>query len=1092
MRNVNFSSYSTNISNIRNYIDSKLGNKLVSSSNTLKPNDEYTTRYNVGMDSAYYKVLQSPTQTNMCRSNTSFNTTKVTPFIRDERRYQNSLLEKPIIANNRMNSDTYSVVKGNTPNFKYSHLDHSNFLNEKTLNIPSKYLSSKYYNSEYYSGTVNSGNSYSKFGKEPFYGISTCRKRALECISNTDMKSATLNDENEEFYDAISDNEYGDYDRTTSKINIQPPIKKPLHVLTPSTAYSSGQLGTKQNTLKSRSTTYGIPLSLVEGDDTFFFESKNPEYSLQNAISTPVSYINEVKYSHPDIISRSSMLPPSALATGSINQRLRTPLRYRNTQMLNKSGTCSRILTAAEMKQAFCRVRRPVGILRDFTPTISDKSYTDNKAGEVHDSKITDFNCDKINAVILENSTIAEKLVMKDKHSINATIETKNVSADSDLTTSNKLGDSENLSQIKNSFGKFIKNKEHDKTLSELDNSSKEYTASFNELNMKDNDKKFGLDIDIKYPAKNVKGIDSKSCEISEETSKDINKEINKDINNEINKDINKEIGKETTKENDKEINREINEVSKANKEDNEEAIKEVNKDIVPWWLANTDKPNMVAIEEDSVFAPDSDSSDDMKNKDINDESKLPLPSLFKNNSSKSLQLNNTENTGQLEEVNTLHGVFENNSSSLESITKPSNSSIFCIGGTESSLQSGETKQLNANFIHQPSSSASIFSVNNGNSGNFVANLSEAPKTIDLQSNNKNTSTETQTDIFKNNLCTVFSEGSSASNLLNNNNLFSFSNTLNNSSTKGSNSNELSQLTPNSLQPKDLDNSILSKPTSLFGVTTQGITNASDSLFSQLTKSPEKSGNLLSDAVSPQNDNSATLFSSTQPSLFNSVSKFKDNNITLNSSDSAKNLIFGDTFTKKPELNSTGSIFGTISSSSFIPFSSTTLNPVPSVGTNPNGSIFGSASTISQSSTVTPLSISGGLFGAQPTSGSATSLVTNNSGNNGNSLTSTDNKTSGLFGPFSNSSFSSTNIGTGNTYLFGQQSGISSPFGTSPIQNPPAANIFGSTTQNISSGILGPNSILTSNSSNPFIGHATNSNSATSHRRRIARAKRSQ
>ncbi|OII76176.1 hypothetical protein cand_005740 [Cryptosporidium andersoni] len=1089
MRNVNFSSYSTNISNIRNYIDSKLGNKLVSSGNTLKPNDEYTTRHNVGMDSAYYKVLQSPTQTNMCRSNTPFNTTKVTPFIREERRYQNSLLEKPIIASNRINSDTYSVVKGNTPNFKYSHLDHSNFLNEKTLNIPSKHSNSKYYISEYYNGTINSGNSYSKFGKEPSYGISTCRKRTLECMSNTDMKSATLNDESEEFYDAISDNEYGDNDKITSKINIQPPIKKPLHVLTPSTAYSSGQLGTKQNTLKGRSTTYGIPLSLVESDDAFFLESKNPERSLQSDISTPVSYINEVKYSHPDIISRSSILPPSALATGSINQRLRTPLRYRNTQILNKSGTCSRILTAAEMKQVFCRVRRPVGILRDFTPIIPDKSYADNKTGEVNDSKITNSNYDKINAELLENSTISEKSVIKNKHPINATIETKSDSADSDLITSSKLGDSENLSQIKNIFGKFINNKEHDKTLSELDNSSKEYRTDFNELNVKDNDKKFGLDTD-KYPAKNANVIDSKSCEISEEASKDINKEINKDTNSEINKGINKDIGKETTKENDKEINREVSEISKVNKEDNEEAIKEVNKDIVPWWLANADKPNMVAIEEDSVFAPDSDSSDNMKNKDINDESKLPLPSLFKDNSSKSLQVNNIENTGQSEEVNTLHRVFENNSSGLESITKPSNSSIFCIGGTESSLQSGETKQLNANFIHQPSSSASIFSVNNGNSGNF-ANLPEVPKTIDLQSNSKNILTETQTNIFKNNLCTVSSKDSSASNLLNNNNLFSFSNTLNNSSTKGSNSNELGQLIPNSSQSKDLDNSILSKPVSLFGVTTQGITNTSDSLFSQLTKSPEKSGNLLSDAVSPQKDNSVTLFSSTQPSPFKSVSEFKDSNVTSNSSGSAKNLVFGDTFTKKPELNSTGSIFGTTSPSSFIPFSSTTLNPVPSVGTNPSGSIFGSTSTTSQSSTVAPLSASGGLFGAQPTSGSATSLIANNSGNNGNSLTSTDNKTSGLFGPFSNNSFSSTNIGTSNTYLFGQN-GASSPFGTSPIQNPPAANIFGSATQNISSGTLGPNPILTSNSNNPFIGHTSNSNSATSHRRRIARAKRSQ
>ncbi|EEA06238.1 uncharacterized protein CMU_007270 [Cryptosporidium muris RN66] len=1087
MRNVNFSPYSANISNIRNYIDSKLGNKLVSSSNTLKPNDEYTTRHNFGMDSAHYKVLQSPIQTNMCRSNTPFNTTKVTPFIREERRYQNSLLEKPIMAINRVNSDTYSVVKGNTPNFKYSHLDHSNFLNEKTLNIPSKYSSSKYNISEYYNGTINSGNSYSKFGKEP-YGISTCRKRTLECMSNTDMKSATLNDESEEFYDAMSDNEYGDDDKVTSKINIQPPIKKPLHVLTPSTAYSSGQLGTKQNTLKGRSTTYGIPLSLVESDDTFFLESKNPERSLQSDISTPVSYINEVKYSHPDIISRNSILPPSALATSNINQRLRTPLRYRNTQILNKPGTCSRILTAAEMKQAFCRVRRPVGVLRDFTPTISDKSYADNKASEVDDSKITNSNYDKINAEILENSAMAEKSIMKNKHSINATIETKSEAADSDLATSSKLGDSENLSQIKNIFGKFINNKENDKALGELDNSSKEYRTNPSGLNMKDNDKKFGLDTDIKCPAKNTKVINSKSCEIIEEASKDINKEINKDTNSEINKGINKDIGKETTKENGKEINKEVNEVFKANKEDNEEAIKEVNKDIVPWWLANADKPNMVAIEEDSVFAPDSDSSDDTKNKDINDESKLPLPSLFKDNSSKSLQVNNTENTGQSKEVNTLHGVFENNSSGLESITKPSNRSIFCIGGTESSLQNGETKQLNANFIHQPSSSASIFSVNNGNSGNF-ANLPEAPKTIDLQSNSKNILTETQTNIFKNNLCTVSSKDSSASNLLNNDNLFSFSNTLNNS-------NELGQLIPNSSQSKDLDNSILSKPVSLFGATTQGITNTSDSLFSQLTKSPEKSGNLLSDAVSPQKDNSVTLFSSTQPSPFKSVSEFKDSNVTSNSSDSAKNLIFGDTFTKKPELNSTGSIFGTTSSSSsssssFIPFSSTTLNPVPSVGTNPSGSIFGSTSTTSQSSTVTPLSASGGLFGAQSTSGSATSLITNNSGNNGNSLTSTDNKTSGLFGPFSNSSFSSTNIGTSNTYLFGQ-SGASSPFGTSPIQNPPATNIFGSATQNISPGALGPNPILASNSNNPFIGHASNSNSATSHRRRIARAKRSQ
>lgn len=256
----------------------------------------------------------------------------------------------------------------------------------------------------------------------------TCKKRNLQQVYKQKNEQEY---EEEEFHDAISgDDEISaeSINNPSKKPNILPPQKNSYNQ-TPSTVAQTGLLGTHSNTPNKPTNTYGLPLSMIEDDckpdqaPTYNFSvDKLQDLQKNNGI------LGLTQYSHPYNFPKASFLPPntepSSKNVSSSVQRIRTPLRYRSSllgALSNRTNSSCRILSAAEMKKVFCKSKKPIGSLKDFVHTIEIRNETSHeqnnnlelpKTIEKH-SEIKDIE-EKINRDIKDGNT-QEDLKCKDE-----------------------------------------------------------------------------------------------------------------------------------------------------------------------------------------------------------------------------------------------------------------------------------------------------------------------------------------------------------------------------------------------------------------------------------------------------------------------------------------------------------------------------------------------------------------------------------------------------------------------------------------------------------------------------------------------------
>lgn len=203
----------------------------------------------------------------------------------------------------------------------------------------------------------------------------TCKKRNLQQVYKQSDDA-----EYEEFYDAISGDENTDgesLNNPNKRSNILP-LQKKAYSQTPSTVAQTGLLGTQNNTPNKPKATYGLPLSLIDDDyrpeqtPSYNFTAQNSQYAQKQSYMAGLT-----QYSHPYNFPKTPGLPlgaePAPSCVPSSVQRIRTPLRYRSSlleALSNRTNSSCKMLSAAEMKKIFCKSRRPIGCLKDFVHTI--------------------------------------------------------------------------------------------------------------------------------------------------------------------------------------------------------------------------------------------------------------------------------------------------------------------------------------------------------------------------------------------------------------------------------------------------------------------------------------------------------------------------------------------------------------------------------------------------------------------------------------------------------------------------------------------------------------------------------------------------
>ncbi|KAH8584312.1 spm1 [Cryptosporidium sp. chipmunk genotype I] len=211
----------------------------------------------------------------------------------------------------------------------------------------------------------------------------TCRKRNLQQVYK--QKSEQEHEE-EEFHDAISDDDdiNGEsVNNPNKKPNILP-LQRRTYNQTPSTAAQTGLIGTQNNTPNKPTNTYGLPLSMIDDD---YKLDPAPTYNFSDDklqdTQKQTSILGLTQYSHPYNFPKASFLPTNTEVSSknapSSVQRIRTPLRYRSSllgALSNRTNSSCRILSAAEMKKVFCKSKKPIGSLKDFVHTIEIRKET--------------------------------------------------------------------------------------------------------------------------------------------------------------------------------------------------------------------------------------------------------------------------------------------------------------------------------------------------------------------------------------------------------------------------------------------------------------------------------------------------------------------------------------------------------------------------------------------------------------------------------------------------------------------------------------------------------------------------------------------
>ncbi|KAH7649575.1 spm1 [Cryptosporidium bovis] len=426
------------------------------------------------------------------------------------------------------------------------------------------------------------------------------RKRPLEQVYRKKFGEGIHENEDDEFHDAISDDdniEIGGADSSMNpkKSNLVPPFKK-IYNNTPSTqAQTTGVVGTQTNTPNKPTNTYRLPLSLIEDDfklertPKYNFNSDNIQHS-QNKINS----LELTQYSHPYnfnkktsstffTLNKESKINRSDNKSLSSTQRIRTPLRYRSSlvgAVNSKPNSSCRILSAAEMKRIFCKSRKPIGSLKDFVHTIDTRNDTDYRNNSNFESSI------------LNNTEIVTEKVHSENNANEACDENDAVTKNNDdkpfFTGSNMLN---------NNIKKDSDKTNEDHFYSELNGKKKEDGACVRDVDEK------AVVGQIVDESKDKVGINSRNDDSSKDKTLNIEGVVISDSGNSMKTDARdnlSEVEKKKDSNGDKDT---IN----ANNEETKGAC-ETNQDV-PWWLANVGKPNLVEVDNEGVFLSDEETS---------------------------------------------------------------------------------------------------------------------------------------------------------------------------------------------------------------------------------------------------------------------------------------------------------------------------------------------------------------------------------------------------------------------------------------------------------------------------------------------------
>ncbi|KAF7457048.1 spm1 protein, possible [Cryptosporidium felis] len=935
----------------------------------------------------------------------------------------------------------------------------------------------------------------------------SCRKRSLQQVYK--HKSEQIDEE--EFFDAISDEEDDKSDpfiNSNKRVGTLPPHKK-TYSQTPSTVAQTVTLGTQTNT-PNKINGYGLPLSFIEDD---FRPSQTPVYDFSTDklqdIQKQSSAVGIPQYSHPYNFPKAHQIPPntdsiSKQAPSSI-QRIRTPLRYRSSllgALSNKPDSSCKILSAAEMKKVFCRSKKPIGSLKDFVHTVEIRK-------EIVEPKLN-FNFSRILDEKPNNDFMLE---MEFEEAFQSGEITEPEITNEKLFTAKDENDPQplNIDSLGNDYLKII---------DKVDSVEEQHTANDSSLRSSGN-----------------------LLETSEQNSLACANAPNSEIDT---SDINDTIRKE------KEDSHETDQISKDTPpEDKDTEQSEPKRDqAVPWWLANVDKPNLVEVDNDGVFLTDEDEDSKVEGEEkppispvglfslpVADNSNSPKkenslfsfastapasgisgtstdslfgPSLFQTkmiekSSPKSYQLDVSTQSPKISQ--SLSSIFvskANNDNSAGSVSlfgvKPKefedNSATNTTENSTSKLNS-ETVQIASPFTLKPEQP--LFA------------KPSPDETGKLQENSGITkASESNSDSLLNSAFPISSGGLFSQKVPDVNQLFGTSPSTSTQNLFGPS--KAFDITKSDDAPLGTvhekgNNSIpIFESKDLEGKDTVGTASAvpptsKDSNSSDL--------NALNSSAEPQKNTQSGLFGDQffnfqgSSGLATSIGTSIFGSITEDGSQNRVNPMFGtqnsdgfvqglSTVTSSPitsGLQSTtgvGSIFG------IRPVQPSSPDPAPSLMS------FSTNNGVSSGNSI-PSQVSNNLFSQTP------SVIVENNSSSPFIFGSNPNKPQDLL--FSRPPKAAEQVE--NPPLFGSQQGLFNPpnkpeanmfQGTSGILSTtlgsntqttgqPSAdtNLFGSTPQNL----LGASPLIGSNVSNPFVGHSSNPVGGTSHRRRIARAKRS-
>ncbi|KAJ1613048.1 hypothetical protein OJ253_331 [Cryptosporidium canis] len=956
-------------------------------------------------------------------------------------------------------------------------------------------------------------------GNEQHKDHNICKKRNLHQVYKQ-KDDPEIDDD--EFHDAISGDEEFNAEQLNNpnkKPNIIP--QKNILIQTPSTVAQTGVLGTQNNTPNKPKNSYGLPPSMIYDDCR---HDRTPNYDF----NTEKSHVSQkqsgnlglTQYSHPYNFPKTPFLPPNSENISNAHpsiQKIRTPLRYRSSllsALSNRVNSSCRILSAAEMKKVFCKSKRPIGSLKDFVHTIEVRNE------EFNETKITS-----------DLSKMTEKCT--------DVIHSYEEYADDDFKVS-FLED-------------YDENQEEVTTDSNVDRSDKSFLCTFNiPSNTKETasvEKPCHSEpIDDTYSENALHVTNTSNTKDSDLiASQDIQEDP---VNNTVDstktitekKDSTKETEDDTTEAN-----------GSQNKEsDTTESKKD---EAVPWWLANVGKPNLVEVDNDGVFMPDEEdekSKDEEKPK-ASAIGLFSIPPIEEYKEDNIIDpLSSSSNTCKIAGSsaptgNSLFGpsplpftkAGENSDKTEEQ--KPSEDVSLPVSNIQTNIFSLNQNSIVASDFSLFGTSKHLEVGHSSESGNSISNQFNS-----LEKDNTDSSSIPHTSIFESkapipdkNLPESTSSGIFGANI--SGSLFTSSNTSSGSSVPQQDSNINQSGTSN----------ISGSATSIFN--TKDIFNISSSasgLIAPINSGKQDSHVSIFGSKGIENKNPSSDVSLIGSSNLDKLNSLSNSNLTENTTEPNPSLI-GGLFDKKTlgfsgntesAINAPNSLFG---GSSTINNSLGQTNSLFSISPN-NSSVLSSLNPSSNLSATTnnPFATPvNSIFGVQQVSMPSSNPVTkdfNFSSNPGisdstNSLTSPGGSTSifsqtqNIFG--SNSSLSPFVFGSNNSQnekttnqtplqgmglspapnIFGSVPGIFnssgktetnifgglpsnpvvSPFDPKPQVSTHSAtntNIFGTSPPNLFGA---PTLMGGSTGSNPFVGHSSNPMGGTSHRRRIARAKRS-